>query len=146
MDATPAGERTPPPPLSIAAQKRARSSAVEKRPACPATPPSAYARGSWTAPRRISPLMRSVGAIREGERKEEDFLEGEEGENGRKPVSFIPRGAKTCLCAYSSSGSPDTRSTSSPSTSYPTSEYRNFEPGAATRGCLYFLSKISCGV
>src|SRR5664279_1862457 len=137
IEATPAGERTPPPPLSIAAQKRARSSTVEKRPACPATPPSAKARGSCTAPRRISPLIFSVGAMRERGRgrgrEKEDFFEGEE--RGRKPVSFIPRGSKTCRAANSSRGRPDTRSTSSPSTSYPTSEYRNREPGGVTRGC-----------
>src|SRR5208337_1668890 len=48
---TDSGERIPPPPFSKAWANFARSSAVEKRPACPATPPIRRAVGSCTSPR-----------------------------------------------------------------------------------------------
>ena len=45
------------PPSSIIWAKRARSSAVENRPAWPATPPMLRAVGSWTTPRRGGPVL-----------------------------------------------------------------------------------------
>src|SRR5581483_5602509 len=49
------------PPFSIICAKRARSSAVENTPACPATPPILRAVGSCTTPRSgAPPFSRSV--------------------------------------------------------------------------------------
>jgi hypothetical protein len=57
ISATPSGERTRAPsyspPFRIIWQKTARSSAVEKSPAWPATPPMRLAVGSCTCPRSI---------------------------------------------------------------------------------------------
>ena len=116
--ATVAGDRiraapSRPPPSSIR-QKRDRSAAVLKRPACPATPPIRRAVGSCTMPRRngasgplhghASGRHRSVGAMR-----------GASDAGGRNIVSFIPSGSKMCAFAYRSSRSPLTRPTMSPS-------------------------------
>ena len=55
------------PPLSMVWARTARSSAVEKTPACPATPPSDQAFSSCTSPRtmpRGGAVWYSVAAIR----------------------------------------------------------------------------------
>ena len=103
------------PPDSSIAPKRARSDAVPKRPAWPATPPIRRAVGSCTVPRSIeaprppqghpSGVQASVGAIRE--RKVA---------RGLKVVSRMRSGSKIRRAANSSSDIPLTRDTISPST------------------------------
>src|SRR5689334_19125979 len=51
---------TPSPPLRIIMEKSARSFAVEKSPAWPATPPSAYEFSSWTVPHKRPPRASST--------------------------------------------------------------------------------------
>ena len=102
------------PPSRSMRLKIARSAAVLKRPACPATPPIRRAVGSWTVPRSIdmsgpwqgqpSGVQLSVGAIRR-----------RTAAGGRNIVSFMPSGAKMRSCANRSSGAPLTRRTMSPS-------------------------------
>ena len=85
------------PPFRSIRQKRERSAAVLKSPACPATPSMRRAVGSCTTPRRnvdpehghASIPQASVGAIR-----------GRHASGGRNVVSCIPSGSKICLVAY----------------------------------------------
>src|SRR5579863_10013868 len=106
-------------PSRIARANFARSSAVENRPALPATPPIRRAVGSWTTPRNIlSCSSYCVGAI---------F--GNQDAGGRKRVWVIANGEKMFFWQYSFSGIPDTRSTSAPRTMKLTSLYKKCDPG-----------------
>ena len=74
-------------PFSNAWANFERSSAVEKTPACPATPPMRRALGSCTTPRSILPCSSySVGAIL-----------GRQAAGGRKRVCVICNGVKIFL-------------------------------------------------
>ena len=71
------------PPSTIMRQNRARSSAVPKSPAWPATPPRARAWPSWTSPRRKRPRVAGVvGATRLRQAR-----------GGLKPVWVMPSGS-----------------------------------------------------
>src|SRR5580692_8949371 len=106
-------------PSSKAWANFAKSSAVENRPACPATPPMRRAVGSCTIPRNIfSCSSYCVGAVFENQAA-----------GGRKRVCAICKGVKIFFWQYSSSDSPDTRSTNAPRTMKLTSLYRKREPG-----------------
>jgi len=87
------------PSPAIMAANRARSSAVEKSPAFPVTPPSSRANRSLGRPRNGSPLRSiSVGAHRVHSCP------------GAKAVEVMPSGRHTFRSRYAGSGSPATRS------------------------------------
>ena len=106
-------------PVSKAWANRERSVAVENTPAFPATPCMRRAVGSCTTPRNMWFCSSyCVGAIRVCQES-----------GGWKRVSVIFNGVKMFFAAYWSSGIPDTRSTSAPSTMKLISLYTKREPG-----------------
>ena len=116
-------------------QKRARSKAVEKSPACPATPPSQRAFSSCTSPCQARPsraALHSVGTI-----SARGILVG------RKRVRVNPRGAHTSLSNNASSGASPICSKSAPRTIAPMSEYTVSVPGAQRSGLLHTVSRRS---
>ncbi|MEZ5286573.1 MAG: hypothetical protein R2712_17555 [Vicinamibacterales bacterium] len=99
MRATVAGARmrTPSsvPPASSMRAKRDRSRAVEKRPACPATPPMRREVGSWTTPLRGTAEGRLHGQASIVSQRSVGAILVRWSAEGRNPVSRIPSGWNT---------------------------------------------------
>ena len=116
--ATVSGERmrTPSscPPLSSIRAKRARSAAVVKRPAWPATLFMRRAVGSCTTPRSHVPSPCPHGKEM-GRHFSVGAMRGTSDAGGLNIVSFMPSGTNTFLRVNSSSGSPETSPTMWPS-------------------------------
>ena len=112
-DSTRAPPGTAPPPSSMR-QKRARSSAVLKSPAWPATPPIRRAVGSCTTPRSIVIFSPSHGQPN-GVQDCVGAMRGTSAAGGLNIVSFMPSGRKIRERAKVSNGWPLTRATTSAS-------------------------------